>query len=245
MNEFDTLPEVTAPTAHESMTVEMPEQEQLEEVPQEPPQEMSPKRKADEYKNLAALRKKAEQAERERDEAIRLLKEKQESENTNELGLNDDDIVDGKHVVALHKKIKKLEETISNYTKQSTESVAETRLKQKYSDFDSVVNSETIETLKNDHPEIYNTIYYSQGDLYAKGISAYAFIKRLGIVPDSTYDAEKQRIKTNTAKPRPLASVNPQQGESPLSRANAFANGLTDELKEQLLKEMNSARKAY
>ena len=37
--------------------------------------------------------------------------------------------------------------------------------------------------------------------------------------------------------------MSPQQGDSPLSRANAFANGLTPELRVQLIKEMEEARK--
>ncbi len=53
------------------------------------------------------------------------------------------------------------------------------------------------------------------------------------------------RIQKNASKPKPLASVNPQQGDSPLSRANAFANGLTEELKDQLRKEMSESRRGY
>lgn len=36
--------------------------------------------------------------------------------------------------------------------------------------------------------------------------------------------------------------LSPQQGDSPLSKANAFANGLTEDLKKQLQKEMFEAR---
>jgi len=50
-------------------------------------------------------------------------------------------------------------------------------------------------------------------------------------------------VQANTAKPRPLTSVSPQSGESPLSRANAFAEGLTPELKKNLFKEMQEAKK--
>jgi hypothetical protein len=56
--------------------------------------------------------------------------------------------------------------------------------------------------------------------------------------------ADKLRAQKNAAKPKPLASVNPQQGDSPLSKANAFANGLTDDLKKQLRKEMEDARRS-
>jgi hypothetical protein len=41
-----------------------------------------------------------------------------------------------------------------------------------------------------------------------------------------------------------MASISPQQGDSPLTKANAFANGeLTPELKAQLWKETNQYRR--
>jgi hypothetical protein len=48
----------------------------------------------------------------------------------------------------------------------------------------------------------------------------------------------------NASKPKPLASVSPQQADSPLSKANAFANmPLSKEVKNQLHKEMIAAMK--
>ena len=58
-------------------------------------------------------------------------------------------------------------------------------------------------------------------------------------------EADKRKAQENSAKPRPMASVSPQQGESPLSHANAFANGLTPELQKQLWKEMQDAKKGF
>jgi hypothetical protein len=55
--------------------------------------------------------------------------------------------------------------------------------------------------------------------------------------------ADRAAAQKNASKPKPLASVSPQQGDSPLSRANAFANGLTPELQKQLRQEMEEARK--
>ena len=42
-----------------------------------------------------------------------------------------------------------------------------------------------------------------------------------------------------------MVSINPTQGESALAKANAFANGLTPELKDQLYREMQAARRNY
>ena len=86
----------------------------------------------------------------------------------------------------------------------------------------------------------------SSNDLYSTAVSAYTMIKNLGIAPKGDdFMVQKAQAQKNAAKPKPLASVNPQQGESPLSKANAFANGLTDDLKAQLLKEMYAARRDH
>jgi hypothetical protein len=135
-----------------------------------------------------------------------------------------------------------LEDQIKQYQQQSQLQTTEARLKAQYPDFDSVVSRENVELLKDRHPEIAYTLQQGQ-DLYATGVSAYTLIKKLGIQQEQTYEVDKQLAQRNAAKPRPLTSVAPQQGDSPLSRANAFANGLTDELKIQLRKEMAEAMK--
>ena len=71
-------------------------------------------------------------------------------------------------------------------------------------------------------------------------------VKQYGLdTPKPNYDAEKAIAQRNAAKPKPLASVSPQQGSSPMSQANAFANGMTKDLKAQLLKEMRDAQKGH
>jgi hypothetical protein len=141
--------------------------------------------------------------------------------------------------------MRKLENPIKNYQSQSTISSTESRIKSQYPDFDSVVSQENISQLSAQYPEIANAIG-SSSDLYSQAVSAYTIIKKLGISPESNtdmYAKDRERAKVNAAKPRPLASVSPQQGDSPLSKANAFANGLTEDLKKQLFKEMVEASK--
>ena len=61
----------------------------------------------------------------------------------------------------------------------------------------------------------------------------------MGIAPGTTSNPDREQAQRNMAKPRPLASVAASQGnDSPLQRANAFANGLTEELRSQLHREM-------
>lgn len=205
---------------------------------------------ADESKerNWRELRKKAEQAEKERDEALRYVQEMQqrqqqkpvEAEQTYQL--RDDDLVEGKHLSAYEKKIKQLEEKLNQFNQKSEESMVEARIKNAYGDFYTVVNPDSVAQLSEQYPELAATLQ-SNNDLYTKAVSTYTLIKRLGIHQDETFNAEKDRAQANTQKPRSSLSVSPQQGESPLHRANAFAQGLTDELKEQLRKEMNQSRK--
>lgn len=201
-------------------------------------------------RNFRALREKAERAERERDEMARRLqeldarrdaKEEKEEEDDN-FSIGDDEVAEGKHLSKVARKIKRLEEQLSKYQQQTTVSTTEARLKAQYPDFDTVVNKDSIDELKRSYPDIAATLN-SSPDLYNTASSAYTLIKKLGIYQEDNFVADRARAQSNAAKPRPLTSVSPQQGESPLSRANAFANGLTDDLKKQLHKEMIDAIK--
>lgn len=243
----------------------MEENQKLEEVdeettqPEQPgelqPDQAAPESETQEAKpekdneNFRRLRDKSERAERERDEAVRILKEmyakeEQKSEaDEDELRINDDDLVEGKHLSKFHKKIKRLEEQVKNYGRASDQINTETRLKSQYTDFDKVVNQDNIAALREQYPELADSVANTP-NLYNKAVSAYTLIKKLGIsAPDDHYESDRALAQKNASKPKPLASVNAQQGDSPLSRANAFANGLTDELKVQLRKEMDESRK--
>lgn len=200
-------------------------------------------------RNMRALREKSERAERERDEYARRLQElesKKQVIEEEEYRLGPDDIAEGKHLSAQDRKIKKLEKRLEEQQQQATLMLAESRLKTQYPDFDKVVTKQNIESLRDMYPEIAQTLTASS-DLYATGVSAYTMIKKLGIEVEDVYQAEKAIAHKNAAKPRPLASVAPQQGDSPLTKANAFASpgNFSPELAEQLRKEMFEVRKGY
>ncbi len=203
-------------------------------------------------KHFKAVRDLKERAERERDEAVKKaqdLEARFASQRTNQpeqepadISLGNDELAEGKHLKAVVNKVKKLESQIEQYKSQSSSSLVEARLKMEFPDIEKVVSKENIEILSMQYPDIADTIN-SSPDLYKKAVSAYTLIKKLGIQPEDNYEQDRARAQINAAKPRPLTSVSPQQGDSPLSHANAFANGLTDELKAQLLKEMMAARR--
>lgn len=201
-------------------------------------------------KNFRQLREKAERAERERDELVRLLKEQQQAkqvqpQDDDEIRLAPDDLAEGKHLTKIEKKYKKLEEQFKQYQAQTAEAVVEAKIKAQYPDFDKIVSRENIEALRGSYPELAQTLNASS-DLYSKAVSAYTLIKKLGIVQEDLYQADRERAIKNAAKPKPSAAVAPQTGNSPLAKANAFAGGeFTKELQEQMFKEMNEARKNY
>lgn len=221
--------------------------------PVEQPQPV-PEKKTGPSESFKELREAKNKAQRERDQAVRLLEEMQARQETakqlqqqapetdDELNIAPDEIAEGKHLSKLTKKIQNLEKQLQNYHHQSAEVTAETRLKSQYPDFDKVVSKENIEQLRSEYPELAHTLN-SSTDLYTKAVSAYTLIKKFGIHQEDNFAQEREMAQKNAAKPRPLTSISPQQGDTPLSRANAFANGLTDELKAQLRKEMEEARK--
>lgn len=243
---------------HPEIAQEMPIEEiQAKNEAQLEPEEVIAKPKSDSKKeeDLRKLREKAataERYERERDELYRKLQEvenkKQQpiqqkiEEKEEEFNLAPDDYVEAKYLKKYDRTIKELKEELNNYKQQTTIANVDAKLKAKYPDIDSVVSRENLEILKSEYPELSDSINSNQ-DLYSKASAAYTLIKRLGIAQEDHYVEDKIKAQKNATKPRPLASVNPQQGDSPLSKANSFANGLTDDLKAQLRREMDAARK--
>lgn len=207
-------------------------------------------------RNFKAIKERARQAERERDDALRVVKElseKHKAENPyysspvsepDDLNINPDDLVEGKHLQRMKEKFKKIESQLQENQYNTYLASTELKLKAQYPDLEKVLTPDNIETFKLAYPELASTVS-STSDYYNKAVSAYTMIKKFGIYQEEGNSHEKQVVQKNLAKPKPLASVSPQQGDSPLSRANAFANGLTKDLKDQLFKEMADARKGY
>lgn len=211
--------------------------------------EAKSKNKINEEINFKRLREKALQLEKERDEAIKHAQALQATsqqpdidEELEDVEMNPDDLVEGKHLSKFNKKIKNLEGQLNDYKQQSAATAIESKLKSEYLDFDSVVTKDNVDALRLTYPELARTIQ-SSPDLYSKAVSAYTLIKRLGIFQEDTFQGDKGLAHKNANKPKPTTSITPQQGQTPLSRANAFANGLTPELKDQLYKEMIDAAK--
>lgn len=224
---------------------EQPQQEMQQ--PEQPQEQQQQEQESGNARNIRELREKKEQLERERDAYYQRLqeieaaqKQKQSQETASqEDNLGPDDLVEWRHV---QKHLKELREELNSYKQQTSTSTAEARLRTEYPDLDAIVNQRNLQELSKSYPELAQTLN-STSDFYTKAKSAYTLIKRLGIATSEQYEKDKQRAEDNAQKPRPLSSVNPQEGDSPLSHANAFAEGLTDDLRKKLWQEMVEAKK--
>lgn len=153
-----------------------------------------------------------------------------------------DDLVEGKHLSKYDREIKKIREELNGYKQQANMASVDARLKSKYPDFDSVVSHENVEMLRTAYPELAATLH-SSPDLYNQAASVYTLIKQFGLAANPKHQKDHAHAQANAAKPRPISAVNAQRtSDSPLSRANAFANGLTPELKAEIYREMVEAR---
>lgn len=221
--------------------------EQLEQsAPVDVATQPTPPAQANSYEqNIKRLREKAERTDYLERELARVMQEQQRSTAVpadDSSGFADDDLVEGKHLKKVKQELRDLKKEIESYKQTNSAMTAEARIKAQFNDFDKVVTKDTIANLRESYPEIAATIN-SNSDVYTQAVAAYTLIKKLNIAPDEQYAADRNRVQANTAKPRPLTSVSPQSGESPLSRANAFAEGLTPELRKNLFREMQESKK--
>jgi len=234
----------------ETSVEETAEQEAPQEQPAQPKQqEPLPTSSAQNEMNVRRMREAKEKAERERDELFNRLETMEKKINPQPEPQQDapipygaDDLIEGKHLSQYERKLKNLEQQLQQYQKQTAETVVEAKIKTQYQDFESVVTKDNLDLLSETYPELASSMQ-STPDLYTKAVTAYTLIKKLGIQPDQVYNPDQARVQINSTKPRPVASVAPQSGSSPLARANAFEGGLTDELKAALWKEMLEAKK--
>lgn len=216
--------------------------------------------------NLRVIRKRAAAAdkfERERNEAYKKIQEyesynsvaksqqmriDQPQKSNSRLAIGQDDLVEGKHLSALEEEVQDLKQQISKNQQEAILAATEARLKSQYQDFDTVVSEENLQTLKILEPELAAALDATP-NLYIKAVSAYKLIKDKVeplIRQEEHVMKEKKKIAENLAKPRlsPTAAT-AQQGDSALSKANMFADGLTPDMKAQLWKEMQSSKKNY
>jgi hypothetical protein len=267
--------EIEQPQVYEETAEELNEVEEIvEEMDQEEPEVVPTPVDADQrvgkkpktqQENFREVRLAKEKAERERDSLMSAMLEMQsklQNQQPKQVvvepeekdwfdGLDPESLVEGKQLKNIAQEMKAMKKQLREQQQQSQDMILQNKLRTQYPDIDSVVNKETIDLLNEQYP-IEAAALGEMTNKYSQAVLAYSTIKNLGLYQQKgqemkkpAYESDVLRAKVNAAKPRPLASVNPQQGDSPLSKANAFANGLTPDLKAQMLKEMNVARKGH
>jgi hypothetical protein len=209
------------------------DQEQPEEQVEQPEQveetnyQAAPQSNKEE--NFRRLREKAERAERERDQAMSLLRQQEQQRLYNEQLLNQqrnqpqeptvdpDDYAQVNYVNRMiENKTRQMETRQQEQEQKFYAQMVETRVKTQYRDFDEVVSAENIAMLRELEPA-YASSLAANPDLFMKAEGAYKLIKQLGIHKESTTQAiARDRVAQNSGKPRP-ASV-----ASPLSQANNY-----------------------
>lgn len=122
------------------------------------------------------------------------------------------------------------QEEVQKTLQEQEKSQFHSKLKSKFSDFDEVVNPETLELLEQQNPDIARTIV-KLGDPYDMGLQSYTFIKSLGLaqkIPDSRrakevdkkIDQNKKTVQSPLAyDKRPMAQTF-QMTEEYLSEVN-------------------------
>ncbi len=230
-------------TQADNVAEEIPQEEvvtpQEEQVAQsQETQEESPKETEESSKefNFRQLRETNKQLDQKLEKATEIIdafnnSQRQASAPAPEEELGSEDLAEGRHLKKLEEKIEKL------MLKKEMEAVPD-KLKAKFSDFNQVVTKENLEKLKETEPELYSTIR-SGPDFFATGVAAYKTLKSLGYAQDQvSMTKQKDHVQANHNKPLSAQAI---KGQGALHEANAFANGLTPELKTQLQKEMAEA----
>lgn len=186
----------------------------------------------------------------ERDAAIQRAKElearygsqKSSDDDDDDISIGEGDLAEGKHVLKMSRQIRELKKIIKQNQQASAEHNAESLLRSKYPDFDSVVNEQSLKSLREDDPDLAQTLYTAQ-DKYSAAVSAYKAIKKMGNYRQNT--EEEEYLNKNRVKPRNSSSISPQSGDSPLTKAHGFNADmkLDDTLKKTLYKEMMESMK--
>lgn len=231
---------------NQSVTEEVAQPTEAEQphnnVSQEASQAEQKKRNDAEY-NWAEMRRQM----KEKDQQIEELRNKfskfdskgPKAEEDDELAkLAEDDIL----TVAQARKLatKMARSVAEDVVKQREASTVEERVNLKFPDYSEVVSRENIELLKQTEPELAQSLYHMP-DPYSQAVAAYKLLKKIAEKKEVPNALERKKVAENSQKP---VSVNSVTKSSAIGNAHMFENGLTPELKAQLWKEMEMARKS-
>jgi len=231
---------------------EQPSQQEAVEQPQESPpvKENFEGNKFEE--NIRSLRESKEQAEYERDQLARYVENikqqlggVQQQQPQNDIGISDDDYVEGRQLKNVTKSVKQLESEVQQWKQHSEEITAELKLNSEFSDFNDVVTADNVKALVKKHPELRSSVQ-GNAPLYSRGKATYKLIKKfMGEKTQQKVNKNNQKkVQNNIGKPVSSSAVKDPQN-SPLTEAGLMANGYNEEVGAALEKEMYDAISRY
>ncbi len=209
----------------------------------------------------AEMRKRAaraDKAEQERDEALRIARalaaqhqQRQQQPQVEEEpeedldAIDDSEFIDAKKLKKIraqdNKRYERLERELETSKRATQEQIIHERLKNKFQDFDQVTSPENVARLVEMDRDIAESIYYNP-DPEKKSVALYNAIKRYGIYgaePENT--SYRDKLKTNSTKPKPVQSIAPRQGDTPLDGVTAYAEAQSAEYRAKLLEKMEAS----
>lgn len=219
---------------------ETQEQQELaapeETAPQQPQQTQEQK----ESGHFKKLRESYEREKREKEQLYDIVYKMQQMQSatpaakkTEEPELDDDDYVPRNYV---DKRLRETQEQLAQYQQALYEQAVSNQLRSQYQDFSQVLSSENISKLREEHPEIAASLA-SNPDIASKAQATYKIIKKLGIATPDRFEEDRQRVQTNTQKPRPAVT-------SPLSYAHDYEyKRMSDDEMRRNREELESAIK--
>ena len=243
--------QVTQPEIQEEVIQEAP----VEEIVEETIQEEAPIEQDNAVRNLREAKERemqrATKAEYERDQLAKYVENIQrqmsggQQQPQNDLGIEDDDYVEGKHLGKVTAQMKQMQNELQQWKNYSEETTAELKLNSEFSDFNDVVTEESVKAFIKEYPEMRGSIQNSD-PLYNRGKATYRLIKKFmgDKIKPKVNKVNQAMVQNNTGKPRPTSSINADQN-SPLSKANLFANGYNEDVGAALEQEMYDAISKY
>ena len=216
IEEKQVIEQETQPEIVESELVEEVAEEKIEE--EAPKEDFSNNAFEDNVKNLREAKnyaaERASKAEYERDELIKYIEAIQQQANSaqpqkqNNLGIKDDDYVQGEHLGKVNNELENVRNELLQLKKHSEETTAELKLNNEFSDFNNVVNAKNVKAFIDKYPEMRGSIV-NNDPLYNRGKATYRLIKKFmgDAVKQPVSKANQETIRNNTGKPRSTSSI--------------------------------------
>ncbi len=201
----------------------------------------TPQPQSDKEYNMRMLREQRDAAERRAIEAEnRLRQAAQQPPEDDDLGIDDDALLEGKQLKKYHKQNKGDRNKTQAQIDQLTSALSELRLRTTHPDIDSVVTDENLDKLKRVKPHIYRSIM-ANPDFVDRGQVAHDAISTW-IKPEKHAEQDR-KIEDNKSKPRGASTVGGHVSESPLSRlGDSDRRILTNEDRDRIMRASKLAQ---